>query len=53
MAACVGKVLSDIAGRELPIVDSMVKIQEVIDGDWSAGGNVLRLQDIVAYIRTP
>jgi 4-oxalocrotonate tautomerase family enzyme len=53
MAAGVGQVLTDIAGRELPMVDSMVKIQEVIDGDWSAGGKVLRLRDIAAFVRTP
>ena len=53
MASGVWSVLCEAAGRKLLPVESLVKIQEVIDGDWSAGGQVLRLHDIAAFIRTP
>ena len=53
MASGVAKVLSEVAGRTLQPVDSLVKIQEIIDGDWSAGGQVFRLRDLAAFIRQP
>lgn len=45
--------LADVAGRALALTDSMIKIHEIPDGQWSAGGAILRLQDIVAYVRRP
>ena len=51
IASGVWKVLSEAAGRDLLPEESLVKIHEVIDGDWSAGGQVLRLKDIAAFIR--
>ena len=53
MAEGIGKVLSDVAGHTLQPVDSLVKIQEIIDGDWSAGGQVFRLHDLAAFVRKP
>jgi 4-oxalocrotonate tautomerase family enzyme len=51
MAAGIAKVLTDVVGRNLPPVDSLVKIQEIIDGDWSAGGQVFRLRDLAEFVK--
>jgi len=53
IAAGIGKVLCDVAGRTLAPEDSLVKIQEIIDGDWSAAGQVFRLRDLAAFVRRP
>ena len=51
MMLATAAVLMAMAGRPLTPADCLVNIEEVPDGNWSAGGKVLRLQDIAAYVR--
>jgi phenylpyruvate tautomerase PptA (4-oxalocrotonate tautomerase family) len=50
MGATLHKVLSDHSGRPLKVEEAWILTHEVPEGNWSAGGKVLRFEDIVKFV---
>lgn len=52
MGAVIQKVLSDHSGKPLRVEEAWIIIYEVPEGNWSAGGKILRFEDIVRFVRS-